>query len=100
MREFYDRKNRKIVVLLSPREKYHKAKAEVDGNCHLTNEFLPKGNKKLTKQEKAWRQGYRTAFLDMVKARNSKTAVKRHKITRKTKGNDYGKKVSVFNVGL
>lgn len=68
----------KQVTLLNPHGKFGKATEELKQGLHLTNEGQVKCDKKtgevmkLTSEEKAFRNGYRSALIDTAKAHNAK----------------------------
>lgn len=63
-------------VLLNPHGKYSKYSAELNKNIRYTNDFSVKRNKagkpmKLTKAQRSYRAGYRSAVIDQTKAFNA-----------------------------
>lgn len=67
----------KQVTLLNPHGKFNKATEELKQGVHLTNEGEVKCDKqtgevmKLTSEEKAFRNGYRSAMIDSARAYNA-----------------------------
>lgn len=64
-------------VLLNPHGKYGKATAELQHGVRITNDGEIKRNKNgepltLTKGQRAYRAGYRSAVIDQTKAYNAK----------------------------
>ncbi|MDE6402020.1 MAG: hypothetical protein K2L54_05335 [Clostridiales bacterium] len=97
MSTIYKTKNGKEITLLNPAEKGKKAALELKHGCHLTNDFVVKGDKNgnpipLTDTEKAWRSGLLSARRDSANCYNAKNG-------KKDKKNKSGKKATI-TVGM